>query len=52
MVGVVVMLSVAAMLEGFGRQLIIDSATRYTIGAIALLAWILFFYIPREARRG
>ena len=52
MVGVVVMLSVAAMLEGFGRQLITDSVTRYTIGGIALLVWLLFFYIPREARRG
>lgn len=52
MVGVVVMLSVAALLEGFGRQLITDSFARYAIGGFALLVWLLFFYIPREARRG
>ena len=52
MVGVVVMLTVAAMLEGFGRQEITDSFTRYLIGGIALISWLLFFYIPREARHG
>jgi uncharacterized membrane protein SpoIIM required for sporulation len=52
MVGVVVMLTVAAVLEGFGRQEITDSFTRYAIGAIALMVWLLFFYIPRERRHG
>jgi uncharacterized membrane protein SpoIIM required for sporulation len=52
MVGVVIMLGVAAMLEGFGRQLITDGTTRYTIGGVALTIWLLFFYIPREAKRG
>jgi uncharacterized membrane protein SpoIIM required for sporulation len=52
MVGVVVMLSVAAMLEGFGRQLILDSFTRYAIGGAALVLWLLFFYVPRERRHG
>jgi uncharacterized membrane protein SpoIIM required for sporulation len=52
MVGVVVMLTVAAVLEGFGRQEISDSFTRYLIGGIALIVWLAFFYVPREARRG
>jgi uncharacterized membrane protein SpoIIM required for sporulation len=52
MVGVVIMLGVAAMLEGFGRQLIHDMPTRYTIGGIALATWALFFYIPRQAGHG
>jgi hypothetical protein len=30
--GVVVMLFVAGLLEGFGRQLIADTAARYAIG--------------------
>jgi uncharacterized membrane protein SpoIIM required for sporulation len=52
MVGVVVMLSVAAALEGFGRQLIDDSFARYLIGSVALVTWLVYFYVPRERRRG
>jgi uncharacterized membrane protein SpoIIM required for sporulation len=52
MVGVVVMLSVAAALEGFGRQLIDDTFTRYLIGSIALIVWLAYFYLPRESRHG
>ncbi|HVQ09428.1 MAG TPA: stage II sporulation protein M [Allosphingosinicella sp.] len=47
MAGVVAMLFVAGLLEGFGRQLVTDDAARYAIGAIMLLAWCLYFYWPR-----
>jgi uncharacterized membrane protein SpoIIM required for sporulation len=52
MVGVVVMLMVAAALEGFGRQLIGSTFIRYLIGGIALTLWLLYFYLPRERRHG
>lgn len=48
--GVVVMLFVAALLEGFARQLIRSDAARYAIGATMLALWCLYFYLPRKAR--
>ena len=42
--GVLVMLLIAALLEGFGRQLINDDLTRYLIGGTTLLAWLSYFY--------
>ena len=45
--GVVVMLLVAGLLEGFGRQLITLDAARYLIGALMLLLWLAYFYVPR-----
>jgi uncharacterized membrane protein SpoIIM required for sporulation len=44
--GVVVMLFVAGILEGFGRQLITDDLTRYAIAAGSALVWGLYFYRP------
>ena len=44
MMGVVVMLLVAGALEGFGRQLINDTALRYAIGAVMLLGWPTYFF--------
>jgi uncharacterized membrane protein SpoIIM required for sporulation len=52
MVGVVLMLLVAGLLEGFGRQLITDDSTRYAIGLAALAGWCAYFYLPRRAARG
>lgn len=52
MVGVVVMLTVAAGLEGVGRQVITGSAARYAIGLGVLAAWLGFFYLPRHAADG
>lgn len=49
MIGVVIMLGAAALLEGFGRQLIRTTAMRYTIGAIMLAMWMLYFYAPRAS---
>ncbi|MDO9369011.1 MAG: stage II sporulation protein M [Sphingopyxis sp.] len=48
MVGVILMLFVAGLLEGFGRQLITDTMLRYTIGSLMLLFWVAYYYIPRR----
>jgi uncharacterized membrane protein SpoIIM required for sporulation len=48
MLGTVVMLAVAGLLEGIGRQTITDDATRLTIGGIALVGWLLYFFWPRR----
>jgi len=48
MVGVVLMLLCAGLLEGFGRQLIVEDWARYTIGGIMLAFWCAYFYLPRR----
>ena len=48
MVGVILMLLAAGLLEGFGRQLIIDTVMRYAIGSLMLAFWLAYFYIPRR----
>jgi uncharacterized membrane protein SpoIIM required for sporulation len=51
--GVIVMLFFAGLLEGFGRQLIVDTWARYTVAGITALVWTLYFYGPRrEAPHG
>ncbi|MBP6011452.1 MAG: stage II sporulation protein M [Alphaproteobacteria bacterium] len=49
-IGVVIMLFIAGILEGFGRQLITSDALRYTIAAVSAVAWFTYFY--RGDRRG
>jgi uncharacterized membrane protein SpoIIM required for sporulation len=54
--GAVLMLAVAGVLEGIGRQVITDDAIRYLIGIGMLLMWTLYFQSGRryqmdEARR-
>ena len=49
--GVVLMLIVAGLLEGFARQLITDDWTRYAIAASSLIIWLGYFYLPRARRR-
>lgn len=49
MAGVVVMLLVAGILEGFGRQLIQVDYVRYAIAVAMLLVWLAYFYWPRKA---
>jgi uncharacterized membrane protein SpoIIM required for sporulation len=44
MVGVVLMLIVAALLEGFGRQLINNTPGRLGIGIAMLLFWLAYFF--------
>jgi uncharacterized membrane protein SpoIIM required for sporulation len=51
MAGVVVMLFVAGILEGFGRQLITDDLSRYAIGITSGIIWALYFYAPRGKAR-
>ena len=46
--GTVVMLAVAGLLEGIGRQTITSDTARYTIGAAMLLGWFLYFSWPRR----
>lgn len=48
MVGVIIMLLVAGLLEGFGRQLITDTVLRYSVGALMLAFWLAYYYIPRR----
>lgn len=55
MLGVIVMLFFAGLLEGFGRQLINDDMMRAGIGAAMLLIWLVYFYVKPirgEAARG
>lgn len=50
MAGVVLMLAVAGLLEGYARQLVEDPAVRGGIGATMLLGWIAYF--TWRGRRG
>jgi uncharacterized membrane protein SpoIIM required for sporulation len=50
MLGVVIMLFVAGMLEGFARQLVVQDGARYAIAAASALIWFSYFYIPRGRR--
>ncbi|MEA3052557.1 MAG: hypothetical protein QOG72_1460 [Sphingomonadales bacterium] len=52
MAGTVVMLAVAGLLEGIGRQTIVDDTSRYLIGSIMLAGWLTYFYLPRRDRDG
>ena len=49
--GVLVMLVVAAVLEGIGRQVVVADAVRWSIGGGSLIAWLAYFYLPRRMRR-
>ncbi|WP_293898427.1 stage II sporulation protein M [Phenylobacterium sp.] len=49
MAGVVVMLFVAGVLEGFGRQLIQRDLARYGVALAMLTGWLTYFYWPRKA---
>lgn len=47
MAGVVLMLMVAGLLEGIGRQTVQDDLSRYGIGLAALAGWLSYYYLPR-----
>ncbi|MEL7112739.1 MAG: stage II sporulation protein M [Pseudomonadota bacterium] len=47
-IGAVTMLFIAALLEGFGRQLINNDVTRYLIAGTTLIFWLGYFYLPRK----
>ncbi len=46
--GTVLMLLVAGMLEGIGRQTVIDDGARFAIGLTMLAGWLFYFYLPRK----
>ncbi|MDD3836954.1 MAG: stage II sporulation protein M [Phenylobacterium sp.] len=48
MIGVVVMLFLAGLLEGIGRQAVRADALRWTIAAASLSLWLAYFYLPRK----
>jgi uncharacterized membrane protein SpoIIM required for sporulation len=50
MMGVVVMLFVAGLLEGFARQLVQPTPGRYAIAAATGIFWLGYFYWPRRRR--
>ncbi len=53
MAGCVLMLAVAGLLEGVGRQLITDDGSRMLIGLAVLCGWLAYFYalpLMRSAR--
>ena len=49
--GVVVMMFIAGILEGFGRQLIQNDWLRYGIGGSMLIFWLVYFFLPRKASK-
>jgi len=46
--GVVVMLFVAGLLEGFARQLVQNDIARLSIAATSAVVWGVYFYWPRK----
>ena len=48
MAGVLVMLVVAGVLEGFARQAVTLDAVRYAIAGVTALVWGLYFWGPRR----
>jgi uncharacterized membrane protein SpoIIM required for sporulation len=52
MIGVVLMLGVAGLLEGFARQLVTADALRFAIGGAMMLLWLGYFYLLRLSPRG
>jgi uncharacterized membrane protein SpoIIM required for sporulation len=50
MVGVVIMMIVAAILEAFPRQLVAGAANRFVIGGAMLTFWLSYFFLYRPRR--
>ena len=48
MAGAVMMLAIAGLLEGIGRQTVLDDGMRFLIGATMLIGWLVYFYLPRN----
>jgi uncharacterized membrane protein SpoIIM required for sporulation len=44
MAGAVIMLILAGLLEGVGRQTILDDGIRYAVGGTMLIGWLTYFY--------
>jgi uncharacterized membrane protein SpoIIM required for sporulation len=52
MMGVVLMLVLAAMLEGYGRQLIGQITSRFIVGGFMLAFWLFYFFAFRRRSEG
>jgi len=53
MAGVVLMLVIAAMLEGFARQLIDNTPGRFALGGFMLVFWLVYFFAwPMDKKAG
>lgn len=52
MAGVILMLLIAGLLEGFGRQLIDTTGTRMAVGGGMLLFWLVYFFLFRRVPAG
>lgn len=50
MVGVVIMMIVAAILEAFPRQLVDGTGNRFLIGGTMLIFWLSYFFLYRPSR--
>ena len=46
--GALAMLFVAALLEGFFRQLVHSLTVRYTVVAVTSLGWLVYFVFARR----
>jgi len=51
MAGAVLMLGVAGLLEGYGRQLVAEPLSRAAIGGTMLVAWLAYFSLMGRQRR-
>jgi uncharacterized membrane protein SpoIIM required for sporulation len=52
MIGVVIMLLAAGLLEGFARQLITADSARYAIAAAMFALWVVYFALGGRRRHG
>jgi len=52
MIGVILMLAAAGVLEGIGRQTILDDGLRALIGTAMFASWLAYFYVMPTFRRG
>ncbi|MFN4020183.1 MAG: stage II sporulation protein M [Erythrobacter sp.] len=50
MVGVVIMMIIAALLEAFPRQLVEGTGARFLIGGMMLTFWLAYFFLYRPTR--
>jgi uncharacterized membrane protein SpoIIM required for sporulation len=50
MIGVVIMLAVAGLLEGYARQLITSTSIRYAVAAATAIVWLGYFYGRARSR--
>jgi len=52
MVGVIIMLICAGLLEGFARQLVDNTLGRYAVGGAMLLFWLIYFIGAGRKQKG